>query len=195
MPKSIIFFEWRLRVICNTQFLNWEFFIFFAAPPPHFFNGAFPNYVDLKISFICLVFSISLDHLPGSVYETHCCPLYQIHSYVLLPHPFDFFYQLVPVFRHWVGKNEFLKKKCEIINFLPQFRPTFITPQMQKSKGARSGELGLQVLPPQGSDPSAKVLSEKLALRRASTLVVRWHEAPSFNHDFNEELKIKTGQG
>ena len=42
------------------------------------------------------------------------------------------------------------------------FIPTFITPHTQKSKGAKSGELGLQDMPPQPSDPRAKVLVPKV---------------------------------
>ena len=132
---------------------------------------------------VCLVPSTSLNYFSSPVDKTPGGPLDEIHGYLCLPHHVDFVHQLGSVLRHRVREHKLLKmKSLKIIFFHKKIVYTFITPQIQKSRGARSGEFGDQSLPPHGWDPSARVLSAKLDLSRARTLAVRWHEAPSFNY-------------
>ena len=132
---------------------------------------------------VFLVPSPSLNYFPSPVDKTSGCPLDEIHGYLGLPHHVDLVHQLSSVLRHRVREHKLLRIKIiENYSFSRNFWCTFITPQIQKSRGARSGEFGAHSLPPHGRDPSARVLSPKLDLRRARTLTVRWHEAPSFNY-------------
>ena len=87
---------------------------------------------------------------------------YEILGDVHIPGVVDLGHQLLPRAGHWVRENmllgeteQYIKRKLEYSIL------TFITPQMQKSRGARSGEFGLQDVPPHLSDPKAKVLLPK----------------------------------
>ena len=109
--------------------------------------------IDLVAAIRCYDLLASLDEPLGSLLD-------KILGDVHVPDMVDLVHQLLPRAGHWVREDKLLGQ-TDLICKIKYFILTFITPQMQKSRGARSGELGLQEVPPHLSDPKAKVLLPK----------------------------------